>query len=629
MSAFANTKNLPSLLYKRAALISLPDDMAQEYVKLYLHIRKHNGTEYAVDKAKVFKQIVINYCADNNTKLPKDVWAKKRNQHILKGIVGRLQLYANSSSSCLQRVLRLMNLYTVETQQVTTQKSIDKFRSTVEGSYSGKDLSHYTNLLSGMELKRGLRQILPKEDYLALLVRDIHPCGEFFASRSKKPHHEKYLMYDAHCFLSSKAGIAIRDQYGQLFQNIFYPTATLPMDTVSIGTIHRIASPGLKDRWVLDFNKLLEHVLHPFGKRVYKLVSLLPWDITFQEERCFAPIQEHLAAGKTAYAFDLTAATDRFPWTLQRSLLLSLFKPKLMQQSIKMLDELIGLPAVMPDGSSITWKVGQPLGSYPSFGIFTLTHGCLLYALNNYSYSGEFFVHGDDLVVLDQELAAKYKQFLDDAGVDFSPFKTLVSNKYTEINSKVISSDRVATIPKWKPISPKNALDMARQWGMGILKFLYKGQKLELAEKAARMPFPIGAGLNPQGLSLEDRLDGHEELFIQDDKNLSYALSSRSQILKRFETAAEHNAGQLDPHYLQMLLGLLEKCEEADKATHEKYYSVFPLHSFSVEEQIDLLGENLYSVNPDLDLNLRTPKVSEHTQARAQRIDQLIKKLMN
>lgn len=629
MANLFTTKNIESVINKRVAIIKVPNELKWDVAKLYLHIRSHCGSKYAVERFKILKQCILNYASSNGeAELPLDIWMKKKSKTLLKGPIGRLQVYALQSPKCLENSMKLMNLYTVEVQTETSKEAIEKFRRTVTGESTAVDVDTYKNLLSSFKMKSSLKTAVGK-DNIRLLLTDVKPAGNYFLSPVQKPHHERLFLWQMESFIHSVKGAELVSAFSELFSGIpSVHTTNMPYQTVHNGVIHRIPQPGLKDRWVLDFLKPLEHVLHPFGKRIYQVVDKLPWDITFHEDNCWKPIQEHLRQKKTAYAVDLSNATDRFPWELQRSLLMSVFGgKKVLGQSIKLLDELIKLPSTMPDGTTVQWSVGQPLGAYPSFGIFTLTHGCLLFALNGYKWDNDFFVHGDDVVILDEGLYLSYIKCLQDIGVEFNPWKTLVSNRYTEINAKLVSSHKVHTIPKWKPFKKKNAIDSVRYWGMDVLKFIIKDKKqLELAERICSLPYPIGSGLNPEGLSLDSRIEGLEALFEPSDREpLGYIGSYRRLISERFNAHETSDKDLLlDPGYFQLYLGLLDIADEADKALSSVYRNFVPVHE---DLRLSGLGKSVYSLDPNLDLPLEASRTRARTST--QRINILLKKVVN
>jgi len=126
--------------------------------------------------------------------------------------------------------------------------------------------------------------------------------------------------------------------------------------------------------------------LKPLGDAIYSVVEKLEWDCTFDQSKAIPWIQRSLSVGKTVHSIDLTGATDYFPLGIQLETLIGIFGDLL---DIKLLQSIAQLRWKSEMGD-IQWKRGQPLGLYPSFGMFTLTHGLLLSFLLGRPYNNEF-----------------------------------------------------------------------------------------------------------------------------------------------------------------------------------------------------------------------------------------------
>lgn len=592
----ANEKSLPLILRRRCSLIGLEVSITQPIIDDFCRWVKCSGPQFAVDRMKTIKQIVLN-SASGNPEIPKDLWIRKHSRFCLAGHYGRLQSLACQGDHILRKVLTFFNMYTVLSEQETTQEDIQKFRNTVETPGPEIPLEWTRNMV--MATKCAVRDF-------GLDTSDIHYSGPYERTSYQKPHQEAEFLDSVQRLFQTDIGRKLL-QLPAVFTPLMnvmgfrgYKYAGTP---ARMGKVFRIPSPGLKSRWVCNFNKALDHVVKPMGKRVYDSVAKLPWDITFDESKCFTPIQNALVARTKAYAFDLTAATDRFPWSLQYDALKAMDCGPRWNELVELFDKVIKLPAEMPDGSEITWNYGQPLGAYPSFAIFTFTHGLLLYSLNNCKYNSEFFVHGDDVVILDEQLAMKYKSVLTRMGVDISEFKTLTSTTMTEINAKLITTKHVLTIPKWKPITKSNLLGQLKTWGPGVLSYAkLSASTVETIKKWASLPVSLGgAGINPLGIPLLERMSGLEDLLFK-DKELSYEGSSRTKILSRYLA---------NPSFINLLGNALRDANQSDQDRLRVLKdNGIPL-TFNSSFDLDILGKNLYSVNPDV----KTPIASLSTDS--------------
>jgi hypothetical protein len=160
-------------------------------------------------------------------------------------------------------------------------------------------------------------------------------------------------------------------------------------------------------------------------------------------------------------------------------------------------------------GMITSWAVGQPLGLYPSFGIFALTHGLLLNSISKEQgfTDGEeltFRVLGDDVVINHCGVANSYLQVIRSMGIEVSPTKTLVSNRVGEFAGRVVGPKGALRVYKFCPStdsSPSGPLFSLGYPGLSLVTRKYRS----LVKTWASMPEPEGLGLNPSGTPLEDR----------------------------------------------------------------------------------------------------------------------------
>jgi hypothetical protein len=166
----------------------------------------------------------------------------------------------------------------------------------------------------------------------------------------------------------------------------------------------------------------------------------------------------------------------------------------------------------------IVWRKGQPLGFNPSFFTFTLTHGLLLATLLGRKWDHEFFVLGDDVVILDEHLFIKYTNTLRELECPYAEDKTLISSRLAEFAGKVVTSDMVIPQLKWRSISDDNFLDLARFIGRGIRLLLTKKQNKILDAFAGIPDFihPLGLNWSYPGSNLEVMIQQGLELCFKE-----------------------------------------------------------------------------------------------------------------
>jgi hypothetical protein len=283
-----------------------------------------------------------------------------------------------------------------------------------------------------------------------------------------------------------------------------------PHTPVRGGEIHFLQEPGGKLRSIASPFRIHQEALKPFGDELYSLVRSLPWDCTFDQSKAIPFIQSHLLDG-VVHSVDLSSATDHFPLDLQLAALRAVFH-KSSWRSIDLFAEISRGVWKSPIGD-LRWTKGQPLGLYPSFASFTLTHGLTLLHLNGGKHENSFFVVGDDVVILKDSLRDKYIQFLDDVSCPWSEDKSLSSQHLAEFAGKIISTSGVYPQLKWRRMSDDNFLDICRLLGKKSRGLLSRRQKL-VFDRVQHLVEPIGLNFSYSGSNLtkmvEDTCDFYQ-----------------------------------------------------------------------------------------------------------------------
>jgi hypothetical protein len=182
-------------------------------------------------------------------------------------------------------------------------------------------------------------------------------------------------------------------------------------------------------------NRFIQAALEPCADKLYHLLSRLPKDATFDQSR-FDTRLVNRVSNDSLYqgSVDLSKATDNLPrsWGIaivesiiahcdlspEERLLRKIFgnetvKDQLEEQAVKSWKLFLDVTEALwidEDTWVDTWKVGQPLGSLPSFALLGITHnlyveamGCSLGLLHS-----PYVILGDDLVIFNAKLRKKY-----------------------------------------------------------------------------------------------------------------------------------------------------------------------------------------------------------------------------
>lgn len=249
-------------------------------------------------------------------------------------------------------------------------------------------------------------------------------------------------------------------------------------------------------------NRFIQQALVPAAARLYKLVRCLPQDATFDQSRFDTKIQNRVN-NRTLYqgSVDLSKATDNLPlawgrkvvtvlierfwesaWivpkpTSEDGLIAKAFasKPELPAEEREVWDSLdlfwTIARAKWEDGSWYQeWKVGQPLGSLPSFAMLAITHNLLVesLALSQGLGHSPYVILGDDIVILNRKLRSRYIRELTSRSIPLSLHKSF-SGRLSEFAGKIYVSGCVPFyISDHNPLTWNSLLDWQRTTGIRI-----------------------------------------------------------------------------------------------------------------------------------------------------------------
>jgi hypothetical protein len=300
------------------------------------------------------------------------------------------------------------------------------------------------------------------------------------------------------------------------------------------GSVSVIQERGMKGRIIANPLRVHQMALSKLGNFLFSVLRGLPWDCTFAQERGVRFVSDTLQSGKTVFCHDLSDATNNFPLDYSIMMLQAIGEilPLHDREWLMRHTELFTMvargkwlaPAEMQDNSDhnlrnsryIHWTVGQPLGLYPSFPLFALSHGFIIRSIEyRLGTSDTFRVLGDDVVINNSEVSERYLWVLKTLGVPRSEEKSLISDVLGEFAGKVISKKGPLRVEKWKDTSPLTYLEIIRWLGKPGLCLVPPALR-KFCEAMMIMPQPLGLGFNPQGLAFDQRIPkGFEELVLR------------------------------------------------------------------------------------------------------------------
>lgn len=176
-------------------------------------------------------------------------------------------------------------------------------------------------------------------------------------------------------------------------------------------------------------------LMNPLHKYLFGILRTIPMDGTFDQMK---PLNKVPFGERPLYSFDLSAATDRLPISLQKALLSKVFGQKFADLWANI---LVGRDYELPKSDfigedspkSIRYAVGQPMGALSSWAMLAFTHHFIVQcAAWETGYPKDrlfqdYAVLGDDIVIWDAKVASKYHKIVLSLGVEVGLAKSIIS----------------------------------------------------------------------------------------------------------------------------------------------------------------------------------------------------------
>jgi len=261
------------------------------------------------------------------------------------------------------------------------------------------------------------------------IIEDLRTLGgEVFSDYLTSCLHQRETFQALHDFLSKGSRFAHKST-----------------NRTSLRRLAAIPAPECKTRIIGILDWWSQTVLLPLHQFLFHQLAGNPNDLTFNQNAFNRVIPKN----GPFYSFDLTAATDRFPISLQENVLTTLLGEKKSKAWRRL---LTGTPFTTSwdPTLAISYKCGQPMGAYSSWSVFALTHHFVVH----YAASLEGFIPGtfrayvilgDDIVIANSRVAGQYKAVMTLLGVKISKEKSLSSSNSYEFAKRFISNNREMT----------------------------------------------------------------------------------------------------------------------------------------------------------------------------------------
>lgn len=270
-----------------------------------------------------------------------------------------------------------------------------------------------------------------------------------------------------------------------------FESKTVGRESLTSGKLSIVHDTEGKERVIAMLDYWSQVALKPIHDHVLTFLKRIKMDRTFTQD----PFNNWKDDGELFWSLDLSSATDRFPIFLQEKIVSSIFGNKVSTSWAHLLTNR----EFEFDSKLYKYSVGQPMGSYSSWAVFTLTHHyAVQYAayLCGYNLFEDYILLGDDIVIKNNRVAQRYIALMTKWGVDISKNKTHVSKDTYEFAKRWICNEsEISPLPlkgiSQNYINPKVVYTILMEWSrktnfwvsdqsiVNVLKDSYKGLRLK------------------------------------------------------------------------------------------------------------------------------------------------------
>lgn len=267
----------------------------------------------------------------------------------------------------------------------------------------------------------------------------------------------------------------------------------------NVGTVHAVQEPGAKLRVFASPRLLIQCALEPLKVSLMDGLKHMSEDACFSQEDAVIKIQNWLLTGHRLSSYDLADATNMFPsvlsdHTIDRLLTRPTWGEKKLlrwvQEDVWAIEPELASHFGM---SSIKWSVGQPLGTGPSFGAFSVAHHALVRGICIHLGANldGYTILGDDIVIRDPVVAAKYRKIMTSLGVQISESKSIVSANQAEFAGCTITRTEAFRPGKWREVTAESLLTFCTDPGYDYKRVVPRFW-VPLIERMKDNPYPYG-----------------------------------------------------------------------------------------------------------------------------------------
>lgn len=392
------------------------------YLGRLSHLESHLGPHTMIKHAKACRTIVLQYLG--GTPVFKSSERISIDKHGLPSMLGPLKEIAIKGKS---RPRLLAGLLTILYLTKLIKLPVKADYESIKRDYSGSEVAN---------LHPEIEEVMKS---FGLISQKIPLWNACHLSVKKGPSGIPAMLSS----LKELSAIAKDDQFlddlltlgGQKFSVYLMPLlgALKSYDNITLRKLSVIPDKEGKSRIIGLLDYWSQTVLKPFHDHTMRLLHRFePMDSTWDQSR----FTKRPILDGPYFSFDLSNATDRFPLAFQSYVVEKLYTKEVAEAWKRL---LVRLEFASKDGP-IVFAVGQPLGAYSSWSVFSLSHHITVGIAarrcgKKLPFTG-YYLLGDDIMIADHDVAMEYMKLMEYLGVEISKSKTLVSTSLFSFASR-------------------------------------------------------------------------------------------------------------------------------------------------------------------------------------------------
>lgn len=394
----------------------------------------NSGMEWTIQRLKSLRTAYIQFLGGNPYELP---WLSNRQQNgnlTPKGVWGKFWTRDETRVPISLKLFHLYSRFTLTKVTVTQKK---KFVDSVWA-------------MPTLRFKEDLQMAVSQFAYSYSFKNKPYRRSLISSVNSLPPNHRKKFGRDF------RRGLDYMTRHNRWFPDMTkswdgfdrwvqrdYTRSDSAIEFDFVGSLGATQERGGKLRVFAFPNLLFQVMMNPMKASLFRILRKIPEDCTYNQGRGVRWVEEKLRTGHRIWSVDLSDATNHFPFELQKLALLNIFQHPEWENHLEFFEMVSKgrYKATVLDLNFVKWTKGQPLGAGPSFASFAIVHHAVLHYCKVVVGEGNndcYRILGDDIVISDPKVAAKYFQVLSDLNVPISPQKTVISEEVAEFAGVVI-----------------------------------------------------------------------------------------------------------------------------------------------------------------------------------------------